>query len=101
MKKLILLAGILTVGFVSAKDRLPNNEKEVTENQEARVDTKQEDSAENKQILRRVCAVYHATCTSAYTCFQVDTFEDFVDAYLTWGENIQNNYCMIDSPFEP
>lgn len=101
MKKLILLAGILTAGFMSANDRLWNNENEVIETQETIVKTEKEETAENKQILRRVCAVYHATCTSAYTCFQVDTFDEFVNAYDAWGDAIQANYCMINSPYEP
>ncbi len=104
MKKIILLAGILISVAVSANKVTPkneNNKKEIVsknKNDEEKIISKNKytKTIESKGILRKQCATVTATCTSAYTC-QDWTTQQWTD----WGQQIQNNYCMIDSPYTP
>ncbi len=105
MKKMILLAGILITGAVSANTIAPgngNDKKEIVSksgndnNKEIISNNKKAEALESKSALRRECATVVVTCTSAYTC-QDWTPQQWID----WGTQIQNNYCMIDSPFTP
>ncbi|WP_449398887.1 hypothetical protein [Chryseobacterium wanjuense] len=88
MKKIILLAAFGIAGLVSAKG---NVEKKVnSKGKEITVVKKA------KKKLRRQCATVVVSCTSAYTC------QDWsADQWLYWATQIQNNYCMIDSPYNP
>lgn len=106
MKKIILLAGILITGAVSAntitpkyeKDKKSELKKESVSKDEKEITSKNKNKAtlENKTAKRTECASVVVTCTSAYTC------QDWTPAqWVNWAEQIQNNYCMIDSPFNP
>jgi hypothetical protein len=104
MKKIILLAGILVIGAVSANTITPGNEndkKEVVlknrnDNKEIISNNEKAEALESKSTLKRECATVVVTCTSAYTC------QDWSpQQWIDWGTQIQNNYCMIDSPFTP
>jgi hypothetical protein len=104
MKKIILLAGILVTGAVSANTITPGNENDKNEvvlkngndNKEIISNNEKAEALESKSTLKRECATVVVTCTSAYTC-QDWTPQQWID----WGTQIQNNYCMIDSPFTP
>lgn len=106
MKKMILLAGILVAGAVSANtistkyenDKKSENKKESVSKDKKEIVSKNENKTtlENKAAKRVECATVTVTCTSAYTC------QDWSAAqWINWAEQIQNNYCMIDSPFNP
>lgn len=98
MKKIIIMAGVLTAGIMSANNNLPISENEITSAQEVVTNLVQTNTLENKLMIEQVCVVFHATCTSAYSCWAEDTPMERV---YEWADNIQNNYCMIDSPFQP
>jgi len=95
---MILLAGILTAGFMSANNNINVNGKEIKEGYQSVTNLKENSSEEKIELMRQVCVVFHATCTSAYSCWAEDTPMERV---YEWADNIQNNYCMIDSPFQP
>ena len=101
MKKLILLAGILTAGFVSANNNLPEEVNEIKVVKEAIAENTESTTQANKEVLRQICVVFYATCTSAYTCFEGNSFEDVYDDAVEWAGNVQANYCMLNSPFKP
>ncbi|WP_294283966.1 hypothetical protein [uncultured Chryseobacterium sp.] len=98
MKKMILLTGILIAEAVSANtisakyesDGNSGNKKEVVSKD------KNKTTLKNKATKRVQCATVVVTCTSAYTC------QDWTaDQWINWGQQIQNNYCMYDSPYTP
>lgn len=93
MKKVILVAATLVAGISSASVFVPKNEivkKEiVSENKDCSI-------SEVKEAKRYMCLSVAVTCTSAYTC------QDWsAEQWLNWADQIQNNYCMINSPFTP
>lgn len=58
--------------------------------------SKNKTTLKNKATKRVQCATVVVTCTSAYTC------QDWTaDQWIHWGQQIQNNYCMYDSPYTP
>lgn len=90
MKKLLLVATFAVAGLtgtLSAKITTPKNETE------KKTETKQEVvSKEIKTSVakERLCGVYYATCTAAYTC------QDWSAAqWMAWGDAIQENYCQL------
>ncbi len=98
MKKIILLAGILATVAVSANTVTPKyeNDKKSDSKKEVTVKNKNKTTLETKVAKKRQCATVTVTCTSAYTC------QDWTaEQWIYWGQQIQNNYCMIDSPYEP
>jgi len=106
MKKIILLAGILATVAVSANtvtpkyenDKKSDSKKEVIlkDKKEVTSKNKNKTTLETKVAKKRQCATVTVTCTSAYTC------QDWTaEQWIYWGQQIQNNYCMIDSPYEP
>lgn len=106
MKKIILFTGILIAGAVNANtisakyesDGKSENKKESfsKEKKEVVSKSKNKTTLKNKATKRVQCATVFVTCTSAYTC-QDWTAQQWYD----WGVQIQSNYCMIDSPFNP
>jgi len=103
MKKIILVASILVGGVISANNLTPkneNNKKEVVskdENDKKDIVSKSVKKASKAETaLRTECRTVVVTCTSAYTC---QTWSE--DQWNNWGSQIQTNYCMIDSPFNP
>lgn len=98
MKKMILLAGILITGAVSANTIAPGNENNKKSQNKKEMVSKNEGTKTIKTTAgkRYQCGTVFATCTSAYTC-QDWTPQQWYD----WGVQIQSNYCMIDSPFNP
>lgn len=106
MKKMILLMGILIAGAVSANtisakyesDGKSENKKESFSKEKKEVVSKDKNKTtlKNKATKRVQCATVVVTCTSAYTC------QDWTaDQWINWGQQIQNNYCMYDSPYTP
>jgi len=98
MKKIILLAGILATVAVSANTVTPKyeNDKKSDSKKEVTVKNKNKTTLETKVAKKRQCATVTVTCTSAYT------YQDWTaEQWIYWGQQIQNNYCMIDSPYEP
>ncbi|RXM53317.1 MULTISPECIES: hypothetical protein [unclassified Chryseobacterium] len=84
MKKLLFIAMLGVVGFVSAKG---NVEKVNSKTKEATV---AKSTKKAKKKLQMQCGTFQATCTSAYTC------QDWtVGQWLEWGEKIQDNYCQL------
>lgn len=101
MKKMIFVAGMLTAGFMSANNNINVCDNEIKEVFQSITTVKENSSVEKVQSMRQICVVFHATCTSAYTCFEGNSIEDVYDDAVEWAGNIQANYCMINSPFEP
>ncbi|KQM49939.1 hypothetical protein [Chryseobacterium sp. Leaf201] len=98
MKKIILLAGILATVAVSANTVTPKYENDKKSNSKKEVTSKNKNKTtlETKVVKKRQCATVTVTCTSAYTC------QDWTaQQWAEWGQQIQNNYCMINSPFTP
>lgn len=106
MKKIILFTGILIAGAVNANtisakyesDGKSENKKESfsKEKKEVVSKSKNKTTLKNKATKRVECATVVVTCTSAYTC------QDWTaDQWIHWGQQIQNNYCMYDSPYTP
>ncbi len=106
MKKMILLTGILLAGVVSANtistnyenDGKSENKKELFSKEKKEVVSKDKNKTtlKNKATKRVQCATVVVTCTSAYTC------QDWTaDQWINWGQQIQNNYCMIGSTYTP
>lgn len=93
MKKLFLVGCIFAVGAISANTTTPkngNDKKEVISKNE---DTKTVKTADVADV---VCLSVVVTCTSATTC------QDWTgEQWMNWAHQIQSNYCMIDSPYEP
>ncbi|MCS3869977.1 hypothetical protein J3D55_002893 [Chryseobacterium ginsenosidimutans] len=98
MKKIILLAGILVIGTISANTIIPKyeNGKKSEEKKEVVSKNKYKTTLKTKAAKKRECATVTVTCTSAYTC-QDWTANQWID----WAQQIQNNYCMYNSPFTP
>jgi hypothetical protein len=98
MKKIILIVGIFTASFISANtvtsvkesDKKSQNNKEVVSSRQI---TKTSNAKNKKQ---RQCLAVSVTCTAAYTCQDWTPMQ-----WIYWAEQIQNNYCMIDSTFTP
>ncbi|WBV60987.1 hypothetical protein PFY12_02425 [Chryseobacterium camelliae] len=95
MKKMILIAGIFTASFISANtitvekksDKKLQNNKEVVSNKQIAKTSK----AKTKK--QRQCLAVSVTCTSAYTC------QDWTpEQWMNWADQIQYNYCDINSP---
>lgn len=106
MKKIILLTGVLIAGAVSANtistkyesDRKLENKRESLSKEKKELVSKDKNKTtlKNKATKRVQCATVVVTCTSAYTC------QDWTaDQWINWGQQIQNNYCMIDSTYTP
>lgn len=88
MKKIILVAGIFTVGIISA------NTTTSTKKSDKKSQNKKEIVSKTKKKKEVRCLVYQATCTSAYTC------QDWSNQqFIEWANQIQDNYCQLGSEF--
>lgn len=83
MKKLLFIIALGVAGLASAKENLENiNSKEKKINAIKNV-------SKSKKVKTQ-CGVFHASCTSAYTC------QDWTESqWLHWMEQIQENYCQL------
>lgn len=103
MKKIILVASILVGGAISANNttmKKENDKKEIvsknTNDKEIVSKSINKKAIKAKAALRSECRTVVVTCTSAYTCQNWSESQ-----WNNWGSQIQSNYCMIDSPFNP
>ncbi len=90
MKKLLLVATFAVAGVtgnLSAKGTAPKNETDKKSETKKEVVTKE---IKTSVARERLCGVYYASCTAAYTC------QDWSAAqWIAWGDAIQENYCQL------
>lgn len=88
MKKIFLIAGIFTASIISA------NTTTLVKKSDKKLQKKKVFVIKSKKAVQLQCAVFHATCTSAYTC------QDWsMEQWYNWAEQIQNNYCQLGGAY--
>ena len=95
MKKLILVASILSLSLASASPITSKNLR-IKKAQEKReiVKKSQKRNLESKAAAERLCLAVQVTCTSAYTC------QDWsYDQWMNWANQIQANYCTLGGAY--
>lgn len=88
MKRIFLIAGIFTASIISA-NTATSVKKSDKKSQKNKVLV-----LKSKKAVQRQCAVFQASCTSAYTC------QDWsMEQWYNWAEQIQNNYCQLGGAY--
>lgn len=94
MKKLVLIAGILVTGFVSAENGTLKNDNKNNSQNESKIIL---NTTIKNKTAKGACVTYTSGCgVIAQTC--ATEGKSLLDL-IQWANNIEANYCAPNAPF--